>query len=348
MTTFIRVSARVVVILLGLYLLYSLKNVIFTLIAAAAFAYPIGWIVKACMRFKPKWLSARVYHIITCLIGILGFIGLWIWAGFIIYVPFRAEINSLSHNWDSYQIQLDRLFGGVLDWYKTLPASLRDIVESQNLNSEISNVSRFMGGLLVHTTKVVSYIVEIVLVPVIAFYFLVDGRSMKKEIVGSLPKKFWKAASWTLRESNLIFENYVIGQIILCVIAGVVVWLGLSLLGIHYALVLGVLAGFTRAVPVIGPIIGAIPIVLLAVAQFPTDLSVAVKVLVFFSSLHLIESKFILPILLGDRLKLHPVFVIVALLIGGQFAGLPGMFLAAPIAAIARVLYRRFKLHMRS
>ncbi len=346
--TFFRLSGRVVLVLFGIYLIYDLKNVIFTIIAAAAFAYPIGWIVKAGMRFKPKWLSLRLYHIISCLIGILGFIGLWIWSGFIVYVPFRNEITSLNSNWDTYQLQLSKMFGGVEDWYRSLPTALRDILENQNMNNGISNMSKFMGGLLTHTTRVVSYVVEIVLIPVIAFYFLVDGYSMRKEIVGSLPKRLWKSATWALREANLIFENYVIGQIILCVIAGVVVWLGLSLLGVHYALVLGVMAGVTRAVPVIGPIIGAIPIVLLAAAQYPTDLSVAVKVLVFFSIMHLVESKFILPILLGDRLKLHPVFVIVALLVGGQFAGLPGMILAAPIAAIIRIMYRRFKLGLRN
>ncbi len=346
--TFFRMTGRVVLVLFGLYLLYDLRNVIFTLIAAAAFAYPVGWIVKAGMRFKPKWLSTRIYRIVSCLVGILGFIALWIGGGFLIYVPFRNEIIGLSSNWDTYQLQLTRMFGGVVDWYNTLPTVLRDVLESQNINNGFGNVSIFMGGLLSHTTKVVSYVVELILIPVVAFYFLVDGDSMRKEIVGSFPKKLWRSTTWALREANLIFENYVIGQIILCVIAGVVVWLGLSLLGVNYALVLGVMAGVTRAVPVIGPIIGAIPIVLLSAAQFPSDLSVTVKVLVFFSTLHLVESKFILPILLGDRLKLHPVFVIVALLVGGQFAGLPGMFLAAPIAAIVRIMYRRFKLKLRN
>ena len=345
---FFRTIGRFILVIVGIYLLYDLRNVIFTIVAAAVFAYPVGWIVKAGLKFKPRLVPTRVYHVVTCLLGILVFIGLWISLAFIIYTPFRNEINGLIGNWDRYQIQLERMFGGVVDWYNTLPSSLRDILESQNLDSSFGSVSQFMGGILVHTTKAVSYVVELVLIPVIAFYFLVDGHAMKKEIVSLFPKRLWHRVVWTIREANLIFENYVIGQIILCVIAGVVVWLGLSLLGVHYALVLGVLAGVTRAVPVIGPIIGAIPIVMLAVAQFPFDLAVPVKVLVFFSLLHLIESKFILPILLGDRLKLHPVFVIIALLIGGQFAGLPGMFLAAPVAAIGRMMYRKFKLRLRN
>ena len=106
--------------------------------------------------------------------------------------------------------------------------------------------------------------------------------------------------------------------------------------------VLAVLAGVTRAIPIIGPIIGGIPIIMLVALQFPNNLMVAVHVLIFFSALHFIESKLILPILIGERVKLHPVTVIVVLLLGVEFFGLFGMFLAPPVAAIIRVALHRY------
>jgi predicted PurR-regulated permease PerM len=95
-------------------------------------------------------------------------------------------------------------------------------------------------------------------------------------------------------------RSYVLSQIILCVIAGVAVGVGLSVLGVRYSLVLGVLAGITRAVPIVGPVFSAIPITLLSLS---ISVNTGISVLVFFCILHLLESKVLLPELLGDPVE---------------------------------------------
>jgi len=145
-------------------------------------------------------------------------------------------------------------------------------------------------------------------------------------------------------------RTYIIAQLWLCVIAGVVVYIGLSLIHMPYALVLGLLAGFTRAIPIIGPILGGIPIVLLAAVLPPEHgggIALALKVLVFFSALHLFESKLLMPKFIGHRIHLHAAVVIIVLLIGAEFFGLLGMFLAAPLAAIGRVLIGHYVIRPR-
>ena len=127
---------------------------------------------------------------------------------------------------------------------------------------------------------------------------------------------------------------------VLLMIAAIVVGVGLAALGVPYPVSLGVLAGLTRAIPIIGPIIGGIPIVLLALVT--KGFGVAVGVLIFFSILNFVESKFIMPLLIGDSLSLHPVIIIVVLPIGEEFAGLLGMFFAAPVAALLRVILQRY------
>ena len=124
-----------------------------------------------------------------------------------------------------------------------------------------------------------------------------------------------------------------------------VVFVGLSLIHMNYALILGLLAGFTRAIPIIGPIIGGIPIILLAaLTQGPVT---ALKVLAFFSLLHLVESKLLMPKFIGHRIHLHAAVVIIVLLIGAEFFGLLGMFLAAPLAAIGRILINYYVIRPR-
>jgi predicted PurR-regulated permease PerM len=126
----------------------------------------------------------------------------------------------------------------------------------------------------------------------------------------------------------------------------VVVGLWLVAWRVPFALTLGLLAGLTRAIPIIGPIIGGIPIIILTlVTAGPTA---AVAVLAFFTFLHFAESKFVMPLVIGERMNLHPVIIIVVLLIGQEFAGLLGMFFAPPLAALARVMIRRYWLHCRT
>jgi predicted PurR-regulated permease PerM len=93
------------------------------------------------------------------------------------------------------------------------------------------------------------------------------------------------------------------------------------------------LAGITRAIPVIGPVVSGIPICILAALQ---SVNLGVGMLVFMVIMHFVESKFIMPILIGDRMKLHPAVILIVLLIGAELFGLLGMFLAAPIAAVVR------------
>jgi predicted PurR-regulated permease PerM len=155
-------------------------------------------------------------------------------------------------------------------------------------------------------------------------------------------------------EFNRIMRAFVVGQVILCALAGIVVGVGLAALSVQYPFVLGVLAGVTRAIPIIGPIIGGIPIVVLTlVTKGPAT---ALAVLGFFTFLHFAESKFIMPLLIGDRMELHPVVIIVVLIAGGEIGGLLiggtigsllGMFFAAPIASIVRVMVRRYWLGLR-
>ncbi len=196
-------------------------------------------------------------------------------------------------------------------------------------------------------------IVEIVLLPVLAFYFLVDGRKLKHEFIALVPRRQLTETMRMANEFNRIMRAFISSQFLLCVIAGVVVGTGLALLHVDFPITLGVLAGVTRAIPIIGPIVGGIPIVLLTLAD--KGPAVALAVLGFFTFLHFAESKFIMPILIGDRMALHPVIIIVVLLVGGEAGGLIiggplgsllGLFFAAPVAALVKVMIRRYWLRL--
>lgn len=333
---------RLLVIALAVYVLVRIRSILATLIISGLFAYPAGWLVQWLCRLMPSRVPRKVARpFITLAVFVLyGYLTYLSIRGLI--TPFQAELRALAINWPQYQQEIQQFSRDVQEWYQTLPPDVRRLVESQNISGVVEMTRQWASNLVTSTVTAVGHIVEIVLIPVLAFYFLTDSRNIKHEFVALVPRRWWRETLWLMRQANLILENYVIGQLLLCIIAGVVVGIGLGLLGVKYTLVLAVLAGITRAIPIIGPILGGIPIVLLVVLQYPQNLMVAVHVLIFFSVLHFVESKLILPILIGERVKLHPVTVILVLLIGAQFFGLIGMFLAPPVAAVIRVILHRY------
>ncbi len=217
-----------------------------------------------------------------------------------------------------------------------LPPALQRVADSWNesLSQLLSTVAKRGLGLTVHGMGLA---VELILVPIIAFYILADGRSIRRQLIFFVPPRYTASLERSLDQADDIFARYIKGQVILCLIAFVAVSLGLWAIGVEFYLLLGVIAGITRAIPIIGPLVGAIPI--LIVVPLTTGSSVmTIWVLVLFTLMHLLESKWLMPAIIGRQLDLHPVLIIVALLIGAEMGGLLGMFVAAPALAVIKTL----------
>lgn len=383
-----RLLGRLVLVAVLVYAGYRLRSVIATLIAAAIFAYVfdpiVEWLcrrpsfvrlhsflagmVVAFQRYyrravlgrpSPPALQVRLRrHAVRTYATLYVFIlaGLLLWyGGKLVVTPFVAQFRAMTSKTGQQELQervatmRQRYDASAPEWASSARIE-RWLAESKFIDS-LEAAATETGEKALHSLK---YIVEIVLLPVLAFYFLIDGHKLKREFVGLVPRTRLRETVRVLHEFNLIMRSFIAGQFILCLLAGVVVGVGLAWLRVPYSLILGLLAGITRAIPIVGPIIGGIPIILLT--WLSQGMPVALAVLGFFTLLHFVESKFIMPLLIGDRMELHPVVIIVVLivggevgsvLIGGQIGALLGMFFAAPLAAIARVLIRRYWLRIR-
>lgn len=371
----VRLAVYVGLILGGFYLIGRLRSLIATLFLATIFAYIIrpiaGWLARGrtfralheglwramILPVPRRWrptpiVSMKVRRVVASLYVLaLLFVGGWYSVKFLVS-PFTAEIQNVQENWETYREKFEDLEDSLSSWYRehvkpTYRRWLEHQFSASNGGGSVQNsATSWLGFGIRRTGELARHIVEIVLLPVLAFYFAVESRQLKHEFVGMLPKRRRREVLRMIFEFNQIMFSFVVCQAILCLIAGIVVGVGLALIGMPYPVTLGILAGLTRAIPIIGPIIGGIPIVLLA--WISQGFGMAVGVLTFFSILHFIESKFIMPLMVGDRLRLHPVVIIVVLLIGQEFAGLLGMFFAAPVAALVRVMFRRYWLHRRT
>ncbi len=205
------------------------------------------------------------------------------------------------------------------------------------LQEQLKPITKGLGQWLKSQSTHLGFIVEVLLIPVLAFYFLAEGPQIRREARLFVPATWRAPMTRMAHHFDFVLDGYVRGQLWMCIIAWVLVTITLLILGVPHAVTLGLIAGITRAIPVIGPLLGAIP--LLVVCLFYTKSVQTTGILLgAFMLMHLLESKILLPKIVGHHVDLHPVSVIIALLIGLEFFGFIGVFLAVPIAAVIKIM----------
>jgi len=349
---FWKLLVRLAVIAFAGYFTWRVRTILTDVLVASVLAFaligPVNWLC----RFRVPKIGARTHRLVATLLVFFA-LGYVVFAGAALMVsPFVDQVHGLASNLPLYQRKIAQYAAEGQALYNGLPPDVKALLHRPEGAGAAGGFSPmpWLQSLLVATVSGIARIVDLILIPVLAFYFVLDGRALRREFLALVPRRRFREALALMRESSGIMRTYIIAQLWLCLVAGVVVYLGLSLIHMPYALVLGLLAGFTRAIPIIGPILGGIPIVLLAAVLPPEHgggIALALKVLVFFSALHLFESKLLMPKFIGHRIHLHAAVVIIVLLVGAEFFGLLGMFLAAPLAAIGRVLIAHYVLRPR-
>lgn len=186
---------------------------------------------------------------------------------------------------------------------------------------------------------VLLWLANIVLVPVVAFYFMRDWDNLVLKLLELLPRA-WQAGMRTMaQEADEVLGAFLRGQFVVMCALGVIYSSGLWLVGVQAALLLGLLAGLASIVPYLGFVVGITASMIVAYVQFQ-ELSMLLWVLLVFGIGQLVESLFLTPVLVGDRIGLHPVAVIFALMAGGQLAGFLGVLVGLPVAAVIMVFVR--------
>lgn len=186
---------------------------------------------------------------------------------------------------------------------------------------------------------VLALVTNIVLLPVITFFFLRDWDVLVLRAASLVPRDHIDTVTRLARETSNVLGGFLRGQFLVMLILGVMYGLGLWLVGLDLGILIGIIAGLLTFVPYVGPASGIVLGCMAALVQYGDWKHVA-GVLVVFGVGQVIESYWLTPKLVGDRIGLHPVAVIFAVLAGGQLFGFLGMLLALPVAAVANVLLR--------
>lgn len=333
-----RLSIIAGVVLAGI-MFYLIKPVITPFLLAALLAYLGDPLVKHLMRWKlPRMLAATVVFLI--IVGII-FLILFLLipmlvrqvALFIEQLPaMLAWLQDIVLPWVNQYFQLDISFD-----LQTLKDMLsQHWQQAGNLALEIGRILSSSG------MAIVGWCATVLLVPVVMFYLLRDWEVVINELRELLPRRFEAPVVNVISECNEVLSAFFRGQ--LWVILGMAVYysIGLSIVGLNLALLLGVVAGILTLVPYLGVTVGIIAAAIAALLQFHDWLSVLYVGIVFMIG-QVLESMVLTPWLVGDRIGLHPVAVIFAVLVGGHLFGFFGVLLALPVAAVVMVLLRHLK-----
>lgn len=196
-----------------------------------------------------------------------------------------------------------------------------------------------LGGLSKSGLAVLGWVANLLLIPVVTFYFLRDWDALVARVRELLPRAIEPTVSRLTRESDEVLGSFLRGQLSVMLALGTVYSIGLWLVGVDLALLIGMLAGLVSFVPYLGVLVGAAAGIIAALVQHGDWLH-PLLVLGVFAVGQTLEGFVLTPWLVGDRIGLHPVAVIFAIMAGGQLFGFLGVLLALPVAAIAMVVLR--------
>jgi predicted PurR-regulated permease PerM len=186
---------------------------------------------------------------------------------------------------------------------------------------------------------IIEWLTNLILIPVVTFYLLRDWKQLLTGIRGLLPRKIEPTIVKLTKESDAVLSAFFRGQLLVMLALGIIYSMGLTAIGLQIGLIIGLISGLVSIVPYLGFIVGIVAASIAAYVQFGT-LSAILLVWLVYAIGQMLESTFLTPKLVGDRIGLHPVAVIFAVLAGGSLFGFFGVLLALPVAAVIMVWLR--------
>ncbi|MGB8509353.1 MAG: AI-2E family transporter [Pyrinomonadaceae bacterium] len=360
-----RAVLRVVMIIVGIvlailgagWILYSLTSVLLLVVLSIFFAYLISPLVEMVRRpFTMRGRERTVPRALAIAVVYLVLFGSLFLTFYFLSPRMGNQISDLSKQAPLYLTnattrakEMDKLYERI---------NLPPVARSTANNAVTRGIGLFIKkdattgeyspgewtqSVIQSVPELLGYIPWLVLVPILGFFLLKDADSFRRSALQMLPQGRirWRGDEF-FQDVNSTLAAYIRAQLLACLIIGTVCTLGFTLIGVRYALVLGVIAGLLEFIPLVGPLVVAVVAALVTLLDSGSGV---LTVLIFLGVLRVVEDYVIYPRLIGSGIHLHPLAVILAILAGHELAGVTGIFLAIPVIAIITVTYRHWLEH---
>ncbi len=306
---------KIVMIGLLLWFAWVIRDILLIFLISVIVSSAIDPVADFLTRFKvPRMLSVSLVYV--------AFFGLVVLIGFLIVPPVSQQFEAIK-NADVYQT-----FASKIGVYRE---TLSQSSIGRALDNSIKEIANNFGGTLFATTKgVVTGLVSIITIMVISFYLAVEESGMKNFIKHLAP---FRHQAYVMRLVNKIQRKmgaWFLGQIILSAVIFGLVFIGLTVLKVKFALVLALVAGLLEIIPIIGPFVSGALAVFFAFLQSPT---LAVAVIILWVVTQQLESHIIVPVVMSRSVGINPVLVILSVLVGATLGGIVGALIAIPVVS---------------
>lgn len=314
---------RVIVILLALVFLYLIRDILMVVFVAVVMAAAINGPISWLQRHKVP----RLLGVIFIYLLILLFLALVVT---LIFPPLAEQIKQLAIYFPEF---MEKIGLSVQEWWgqHRLEGNFQALLDkisnklAQATSSVFATIIGLFGGLL-----------SAIIILVISFYLAVQEKGAKRFLVSLTPNEHQDYLAGLIERIESKIGGWLRGQLLLMLIVGLLTYIGLYFLGVKYALTLALIAALLEIVPYIGPILAAIPAVVLSFFQSPF---LALLVILLYIVIQQLENYIIYPQVMKKTVGLNPIIIIVAMLIGAKLAGILGIILAVPVtAAVAEFL----------
>jgi predicted PurR-regulated permease PerM len=315
--------------------LYLGRSALGPFVVGLVLAYLLDLPVERMARLGlPRWVSVLLVYAVVVVVTAQALS--------IVLRPLGTELATFIREFPTFTAQVADMYA-----HLDLPPALRQAIDGWLLD-----LGQGVGGIdpsallpvVTGIAGIVASIVGYIIIPVWIFYLIKDRPALSASAERSMPAEWWPDARAVSGLVLRVFAQWLRGQLFLGITVGVATFAGLLLLSVtidpvfgRFALLLSIVAGVLELLPIIGPIIAAIPAVLLALTG---GIDAAVAAVVLYTVIQQLENNLLVPKIQGDAVELHPSAVMVALVIGGAIAGLLGAILALPVAAAGRDMFR--------
>ena len=328
-------------VLVLIALLWLVWPVFSMLVGSSALAYLLDPLVD---RLERRGMSRSAAIGVIFLTGLIGLVVV----ALVVVPTVAAQFAALSHNIADYLSRVDALVAPWAAWIETktgvhvpldpleIKATLPDLVKKISPDAR-ATIQGYLTGAFSSGLGLVLAIFNLALLPIFTFFLLRDWDRLIASVDALVPPRYRDTVRRIGREVDLRLGGFVQGQITVAIVLAVLYSIGLRLVGIDLAYLVGISAGLLFVVPYLGTVIGIVLSVALSILKFGFDghlLGVAAA----FAIPQAFESWFLTPRIMGDKVGLHPMVIMVALIVGGNLMGVWGMLVAIPVTATISVL----------
>lgn len=319
---------RIIFVLVTVWVLFVLRDVVLMLIGAMIIAFAIEPLAN-------KLHGYRIPRAVSVVIVYLAFLGLLATAVTLILPVVTEQVGQLA-------AQAPQLVQGVENNVGRLPGLTPETVVpqiQQGVSSLGDNLANLGNVIFQQTKSIFSGALSLVLVFIIAFYLVIEEDALKKMFAHVVPRKHMAYVELVIDRIEAKLGRWVLAQMFLGVIVGLTVGIALWIIGVKYALVMGLIAGLLEVFPVIGPLISGVFGTAIALSQ---SFTLGIITLVLYIIIQQTENHILIPNIMKKATGLNPLVTLVAVLLGGRLAGIVGVILSVPIATIISIILADF------